>query len=105
MKVLKILKNDFDASVINRNILNGNNMQKEFFSQMAKLPRIRLLSGLSYSAKKIKGRNIDNRNRNISFSDKKGNYFSYGGEDIKNMTLNLSFGGMKKIAKESGFGY
>jgi len=98
-------ENDFDASVINRNILNGNNMQKEFLSQMTKLPRIRLLSGLSYSAKKIKGRNIDNRNRNISFSDKKGNYFSYGGEDIKNMTLNLSFGGMKKIAKESGFGY
>ena len=34
------------------------------------------------------------------------NYFLNSGEDIKTLTLNLSFkGGMKKFKKESGFGY
>ena len=100
-------ENDFDASIINRNILNGNKIQNELISQMIKLPRLRVLGGISsYSSEKTKGRNKNRLNNNTSFSDKKGNYFLNSGEDIKTLTLNLSFkGGMKKFKKESGFGY
>ena len=99
-------ENDFDASVINRNILNANNTLKEFFPQMTKIPRIRMLSGISYSGKKTNGRNINKnkRIRNESFFDNKDKYnFSFGGEDTNKMALNLSLGGLKR--KESGFGY
>ena len=98
---------DFDASVINRNILNGNNMEKELFSQMAKLPRIRMLSGFPNSSTRIKGSNFGSRNKRTKFLDNKIGKFSssINTDDKKNRTLNLSFGGMKKFSKESGFGY
>ena len=93
---------DFDASVINRNILNGINIQKELLSQMTSLPRVRMLSAYPNSANKIrKGRNnnfdgtpskVNNKIRNFSNED-------------NNRSFNLSLGGMKKYSKESGFGY
>ena len=94
--------NDFDASIINRNILNGNNMEKELFSQMSKIPRIRMISGFPYSGKKLRGKNIESRNKHSNIYDK---FSSYKNDDNKNRTLNLSFGGVKKLSKESGFGY
>ena len=92
-------ENDFDASVINRNILVGNNMQKELFSQMKKLPKIRMFSGISYSA--TKG-SIESRNSKIY---KNGKFSSYNSEENINKSLNLSLRGIKKLTKESGFGY
>lgn len=100
-------ENDYDASVINRNILNGNSMQKEIFSQMAKITRMRITDGFSsYNSQKIKGKNIESRNRKTTFSNSKTNKFTnYKENDNNSRTVNLSFGGMKKLSKESGFGY
>ena len=99
-------ENDFDASVINRNILNGNNnIQKELFSQMTTLPKIRMLSSYSNSTSKIMGRNKENKSRITSLDKiKKINFCTHREED-NNRSLNLSIGGIKRISKESGFGY
>ena len=88
---------DFDASVINRNILNGDNMQKELLSQMASLPRVRILSAYSNSAQKIRG-----KGRNINFnglSTKVNNEIRYFANEDNNRSLNLSFGGMKNLSQ------
>ena len=89
---------DFDASVINRNILNENNIQKEIFSQ----PRIRALNRISKTRKETFP--IQSRNIKELFNIQK--FSSYKGENNKyRRSLNLSFVGLKKISKESGFGY
>ena len=78
-------------------------MQKELLSQMASLPRVRILSAYSNSAQKIRG-----KGRNINFnglSTKVNNEIRYFSNEDNNRSLNLSFGGMKKYSKESGFGY
>ena len=77
-------------------------MEKELFSQMTKIPRIRIISGFSYSGKKLRGKNVESRNKHSNIYDK---FSSYKNDDCKNRAINLSFGGVKKISKESGFGY
>ena len=101
-EVIENSEGDFDASVINRNILKGNNMEKELFSQMSKIPRIRLAKDISFSAKKNKGKNLDSRNKKNYIFEK---FSTWKNDDNKGRTMNLSFGGMKKLSKESGFGY
>ena len=45
------------------------------------------------------------RNKRTQYINNKFGNFSLYSDDKKNRTLNLSFGGMKKLSKESGFGY
>ena len=96
-------ENDYDASIINRNILNGNNMEKELYSQMKKLSRLRMLNELPHSSTCLKDHKMQSRNKNtLAWGSKTGNK----GDDFRNSSLSLSFlGGIKKLAKESGFGY
>jgi len=94
---------DCDASVINRNILNGVNIQKELFSQMTSLPRVRIMSAYPNSAQNIRGKG---RNTNFNgLSQKVNNEIRNFSNEDNNRSLNLSIGGMKKYSKESGFGY
>ena len=96
-------ENDYDASIINRNILNGSNMQNEIFSQMKKLTRLRSSDGF----KTISEKNItESRNKKMKFSNSKTLKFGSNKEiDINHRTLNSAFGRIKKLSKESGFGY
>ena len=89
--------NDFDASVINRNILDKSNIEKELFSQ----PKLRVLNEISNT----KDITIPNRNQKKFFTNIE-KFSGFKGEIKVKSSLNLSIGGgMKKISKESGFGY
>ena len=96
-------ENQYDASVINRNILNGSNMQKEIFSQMTKLTRMRSSGGFATISKEY---TTESRNKKITLTNRKTMKFG-SHQDIDNnyRTLNSSFGRIKKLSKESGFGY
>ena len=88
--------NDFDASVINRNILDKSNIQKELFSQ----PKLRVLNEISKTKDTIPIRNQNKLFTNIE------KFSGFKGENKVKSSLNLSIGGgVKKISKESGFGY